>query len=31
MATFNEPSMGMSIMELFQDENHIYLNDEQIY
>lgn len=31
MPTFNEHSLEMSIMELFQDENYIYLNGEQIH
>lgn len=30
MANFNEHSLEMSIMELFQDEGYIYLNGEQI-
>ena len=31
MANFNEHSLEMSIMELFQDEGYIYLNGEQIH
>ena len=31
MPTFNEHSLEMSIMELFQDEGYIYLNGEQIH
>ena len=31
MAAFNEHSLEMSIMELFQDENYIYLNGGQIH
>ena len=31
MLTFNEHSLEMSIMELFQDEKYIYLNGEQIH
>ena len=31
MLTFNEHSLEMSIMELFQDEGYLYLNGEQIH
>ena len=31
MANFNEHSLEMSIMDLFQDEGYIYLNGEQIH
>lgn len=31
MSTFNEHSLEMSIMELFQDEGYLYLNGEQIH
>ena len=31
MPIFNEHSLEMSIMELFQDEGYIYLNGEQIH
>lgn len=31
MAAFNEHCLEMSIMELFQDENYIYLNGGQIH
>ena len=31
MANFNEHSLEMSIMDLFQDEDYIYLNGEQIH
>ena len=31
MANFNEHSLEMSIMELFQDEGYVYLNGEQIH
>ena len=31
MAIFNEHSLEMSIMELFQDEGYLYLNGEQIH
>lgn len=31
MPSFNEHSLEMSIMELFQDEKYIYLNGEQIH
>lgn len=31
MTTFNEHSLEMSIMELFQDEGYLYLNGEQIH
>ena len=31
MTNFNEHSLEMSIMELFQDEKYIYLNGEQIH
>ena len=31
MTNFNEHSLEMSIMELFQDEGYIYLNGEQIH
>ena len=31
MANFNEHSLEMSIMDLFQDEGYVYLNGEQIH
>lgn len=31
MSTFNEHSLEMAIMELFQDEGYLYLNGEQIH
>lgn len=31
MTKFNEHSLEMSIMELFQDEGYFYLNGEQIH
>ena len=31
MTNFNEHSLEMSIMELFQDEGYLYLNGEQIH
>ena len=31
MPTFNEHSLEMSIMELFQDEGYLYLNGKQIH
>ena len=31
MPTFNEHSLEMSIMELFQDEGYLYMNGEQIH
>ena len=31
MENFNEHSLEMSIMDLFQDEGYIYLNGEQIH
>lgn len=31
MLTFNEHSLEMSIMELFQDEGYLYMNGEQIH
>ena len=31
MANFNEHSLEMSIMELFQEEGYVYLNGEQIH
>ena len=31
MPLFNEHALEMSIMELFKDENYIYLNGEQIH
>ena len=30
MANFNEHSLEMSIMELFQDEGYVYLNGEPV-
>ena len=31
MANYNEHSLEMSIMDLFQDEGYVYLNGEQIH
>ena len=31
MINFNEHSLEMSIMELFQDEGYLYMNGEQIH
>ena len=31
MTNFNEHSLEMAIMELFQDEGYLYLNGEQIH